>query len=109
MPDDLLLRIRRVTEELEAIDKDIADALGSAQPERHLLVEALAAGDSMQHFKRSVDSVRNLVWAVIEAAAQESRKASLSCRARALLLDRAASMLRSMRQAGLEEMQPPTF
>jgi hypothetical protein len=67
---DLTTRIRRVTEDLQAIQSELNTAAHShaAAQERERVMRELAATDLLHEFKGAVDHMRHLLWSYIESA-----------------------------------------
>jgi hypothetical protein len=67
---DLTTRIRRVTEDLQAIQHELSTAAKSpaTDAERDRIMQALASSDLLHEFKSSVDHMRHLLWSYIESA-----------------------------------------
>lgn len=73
MPD-LTTRIRRVTEDLQAIQDDLGAASkthGSA--EREAMLRELASSDMLHEFKAAVDHMRHLLWSYIESVQRDEK------------------------------------
>ena len=72
---ELTTRIRRVTEDLQAIQEQLSRAAEpGAHPEmRNVLMEELLNADLLDRFKNSVDQMRVLLFSYIEAAASQGR------------------------------------
>lgn len=68
--NDLTTRIRRVTEDLHAIQQELSVAAKSptTDRERDRIMHALATSDLLHEFKSSVDHMRHLLWSYIESA-----------------------------------------
>lgn len=67
---DLTTRIRRVTEDLQAIQTELSTAAKSpvTDSERDRIMNLLASSDLLHEFKSSVDHMRHLLWSYIESA-----------------------------------------
>lgn len=72
---ELTTRIRRVTEDLQAIQEELSKAAEpGAHPEmRNVLMEELLNAELIDRFKSSVDQMRVLLFSYIEAAASQGR------------------------------------
>ena len=72
---ELTTRIRRVTEDLQAIQDQLSRAAEpGAHPEmRNVLMDELLHADMIDQFKSSVDQMRVLLFSYIEAAASQGR------------------------------------
>jgi hypothetical protein len=70
---DLTTRIRRVTEDLQAIQVELnAAAKGNAPaPERDRIMRELASSDLLHEFKGALDHMRHLLWSYIESAQKD--------------------------------------
>ena len=68
---DLTARIRRVTEDLQAIQEQLSKAAepGAEPSARNELMEEMLKADLVDNFKSSVDQMRTLLFSYIEAAA----------------------------------------
>lgn len=75
-PSDLTARIRRVTEDLQAIQKELSKAAdpGSEATARNVIMEQMLNMELIEQFKSSVDHMRVLLFSYIEAAASEGRQ-----------------------------------
>lgn len=71
---DLASRIRRVTEDLQAIQSELNDAARKGQHrQRELVMSQMADLDLLQDFKAAVDHMRHLLWSYIEATSSRNR------------------------------------
>jgi hypothetical protein len=70
---DLTTRIRRVTEDLQAIQLELSTAAKDTTPvpERDRMLRQLAASDLLHEFKSAVDHMRHLLWSYIESAQKD--------------------------------------
>lgn len=70
---DLTTRIRRVTEDLQAIqlELDAAAKDNAHTPERDRMLRELASSDLLHEFKGAVDHMRHLLWSYIESAQKD--------------------------------------
>ena len=73
---ELTTRIRRVTEDLQAIQDELTRAAEpSADPgARNAIMEEMLKAELIDSFKSSVDQMRVLLFSYIEAAASEGRQ-----------------------------------
>ena len=73
---DLTARIRRVTEDLQAIQEELNKAAepGADPHARNLIMEEMLNVELIDRFKGSVDHMRTLLFSYIEAAASEGRQ-----------------------------------
>jgi len=72
---ELTTRIRRVTEDLQAIQDQLTRAAepGAHPQMRNVLMDELLHAELIDRFKHSVDQMRLLLFSYIEAAASEGR------------------------------------
>ena len=72
---DLTTLIRRVTEDLQAIQTELGSAAKSdaAAEERDRLMRQLATSDMLHEFKSAVDHMRHLLWSYIESAQRDEK------------------------------------
>lgn len=72
---DLTTLIRRVTEDLQAIQTELGSAAQSdaAAAERDRLMRQLATSDMLHEFKSAVDHMRHLLWSYIESAQRDEK------------------------------------
>jgi hypothetical protein len=73
---DLSTRIRRVTEDLQAIQEELSRAADpNADPgERNAVMEEMLNAEMIDRFKASVDQMRVLLFSYIEAAASRGHQ-----------------------------------
>ena len=73
---DLTSRIRRVTEDLQAIQEELNKAAepGADASARDAIMEEMLNVELIDRFKGSVDHMRTLLFSYIEAAASEGRQ-----------------------------------
>lgn len=73
---DLTARIRRVTEDLQAIQQELGKAVepGGEATARNQIMEEMLNIELIEQFKSSVDHMRALLFSYIEAAASEGRQ-----------------------------------
>jgi hypothetical protein len=73
---ELTIRIRRVTEDLQAIQDELNRAAepGADPNARNLIMEEMLNVELIDRFKSSVDHMRVLLFSYIEAAASEGRQ-----------------------------------
>lgn len=92
---DLTARIRRVTEDLQAIQDDLSKAAApDADPTvRNLMMEEMLKADLIDNFKNSVDQMRTLLFSYIEAAASAGHE-SVYDTLQAIRMRRVTEMLR---------------
>lgn len=95
--NDLSSSISRVTEELNGLLKRLSRANESEIAK--LIADALTL-EVMRDFKMSVDAMRHLLWVYIEAASRVG-PGDLNQTIHALRLQRAAEILRSLREGGV--------
>jgi hypothetical protein len=72
---ELTTRIRRVTEDLQAIQDELSKAAepGADPAARNAIMEEMLQAELVDRFKNSVDHMRVLLFSYIEAAASEGR------------------------------------
>ena len=69
---DLTTRIRRVTEDLQAIQNELnTGATTHTAAERDRIMRELATSDLLHEFKGAVDHMRHLLWSYIESAQKD--------------------------------------
>jgi hypothetical protein len=70
---DLTTRIRRVTEDLQAIQNELVHATRpqADDGERERILRELAGSDMLHEFKSSVDHMRHMLWSYIESARKD--------------------------------------
>jgi hypothetical protein len=70
---DLTTRIRRVTEDLQAIQLELNSAakVSNLSSERDRILRELASSDLLHEFKGAVDHMRHLLWSYIESAQKD--------------------------------------
>lgn len=70
---ELTTRIRRVTEDLQAIQAELVAATRPEAPdgERERILRELAGSDLLHEFKSGVDHMRHLLWSYIESARKD--------------------------------------
>ena len=97
---DLTTRIRRVTEDLQAIQDQLSKAAEpGAHPEmRNVLMDELLHADMIDQFKSSVDQMRVLLFSYIEAAASQGRM-SVYDSLQSIRMRRVTEMLRVLQPA----------
>jgi hypothetical protein len=73
---ELTARIRRVTEDLQAIQQELGKAAepGGEATARNQIMEEMLNMELIEQFKSSVDQMRVLLFSYIEAAASEGRQ-----------------------------------
>jgi len=97
---ELTARIRRVTEDLQAIQDQLSKAAEpGAHPEmRNVLMDELLHADMIDQFKSSVDQMRVLLFSYIEAAASQGRM-SVYDSLQSIRMRRVTEMLRVLQPA----------
>lgn len=86
--------MRRITHDLNTLREELATSSQSGVRE---LIEEMLTMEVMQDFQSSVDSVRHLIWAYIEAATQAKAPGEVDYEVQSLRLQRAIGILRSLR------------
>ncbi|HLJ86574.1 MAG TPA: hypothetical protein VKZ53_07105 [Candidatus Angelobacter sp.] len=97
--DQLELRIRRITEDLKAVQAGLSQ-LGNEscmEQEKHRLIETLLGPSMLIDLKAAVDNMRQFLWDYLEAAAQASGEHA-DYAFQAYRLQRVTQMLRCLRQ-----------
>jgi hypothetical protein len=93
---ELTSRIRRVTEDLRAIQDELGSAAmstpGSAERER-VMAEMMDL-ELVHELKSAVDHMRHLLWSYIEAASQSDRGENVSQTLRTVRMQRVTEMLK---------------
>ena len=96
---EMRARVRRITEDLNVLLKELSNAQGSNAGE---LIEEILTVEVMRDFKASVDAMRHLLWVYIEAAARASEGGrDFNLAVQNLRLQRATEMLKSLREGGV--------
>lgn len=92
---ELTSRIRRVTEDLQAIQDELSKAAepGADPSARTVLMEELLKAELIDQFKSSVDQMRTLLFSYIEAAASAGHE-SIYDTLQAIRMRRVTEMLR---------------
>ena len=102
--EDVTVRIRRITDDLRAIELELRHAtFTNATPEQMRVVDELLGASLLADFKTAVDHMRQYLWAYIEAAAANGR--DLTTAIQGLRLQRVTEMLRVLR----EDMDDPSL
>src|SRR5437899_333946 len=72
---ELTTRIRRVTEDLQAIQEQLSSAArhDASSEERESVMEEMLNLELINEFKTSVDHMRHLLWSYIEASSSQGR------------------------------------
>ena len=99
MDDDISQRIRRVTEDLRAIQEELnrAASLDPERPERSRLLNELVTLELLADFRSAIDHLRTFLWAYVEAATRKSG-GSVDSALLAVRIQRATELLRMLRQ-----------
>ena len=99
MDDDISQRIRRVTEDLRAIQEELnrAASLDPERPERSRLLNELVTLELLADFRSAIDHLRAFLWAYVEAATGKSG-GSVDSALQAVRIQRATELLRMLRQ-----------
>src|SRR5882724_10386272 len=97
---DLTSRIRRVTEDLQAIQDELNKAAepGADPAARNAIMEEMLNVELIDRFKGSVDHMRTLLFSYIEAAASEGRQ-SVYDTLQAIRMRRVTEMLKILQPA----------
>lgn len=101
---ELTNRIRRVTEDLQAIQQELGEAArpGTAHVRREAVMNELVESNLVNDFKSAVDNMRYLLWSYIEASS--GRSSDVAQALQSLRMQRVTDMLRVL-QPTLEEQQ----
>jgi hypothetical protein len=72
---ELTTRIRRITEDLHAVQEKLSSAARSDAPasERDAVMQEMINVELINEFKTSVDHMRHLLWSYIEASSSKGR------------------------------------
>ncbi|MGH9650816.1 MAG: hypothetical protein ACRD3A_07720 [Terriglobales bacterium] len=97
--EEVSQRIRRVTEDLRAIQEELnrAAALDPERPERSRLLDELVTLDLLADFRSAIDHLRTFLWAYVEAATRKSG-GSVDSTLQEVRIQRATEMLRMLRE-----------
>ena len=102
--DDTSTRIRRITEDLKAIQVELHKiTFFDATPEQMAIVDDLLGAGLLADLKDAVDQIRQYLWAYVEASANSGR--DLTTAIQGLRLQRVTEMLRVLR----EDMNDPSL
>ncbi|HYX70423.1 MAG TPA: hypothetical protein VE825_14910 [Terriglobales bacterium] len=98
-------RIRRVTQDLQALEEEMGWALieDESRAEQHRLVEELLSFNLVNQFKSSVDHMRHFLWCYIEST-MGPRQASVDYLLQSQRLKQVTEMLRVLREQGSAEV-----
>ena len=105
---DLTVRIRRVTEDLQAIQEQLSSAASQDAPaaERDAVMEEMLNRDLIHGFKSSVDNMRHLLWSYIEASSSRGHQ-NVSDTLQSVRMQRVTEMLRIL-QPTVEGAEVPS-
>ena len=93
---DITNRIRRVTEDLQALQVELDEATRKAETaQRHAVVDELVEGDLLDDLKNAVDNVRHFLWSYIEATTENP--ADLRSAMQGYRMQRVTEMLRLLK------------
>jgi molecular chaperone GrpE (heat shock protein) len=92
---DITARIRRVTEDLQALQAELDEATRKASAQRHAAVDELVEGDLLDDLKNAVDNVRHFLWSYIEATTENP--ADLRSAMQGYRMQRVTEMLRLLK------------
>lgn len=104
---ELSIRIRRVTEDLKAIQRELSDAAGGPAQHREEVMEEMLNAEMVQEFKSAVDQMRHLLWAYIETQSQ-TRPEVRGNAIRDLRMQRVTEMLRVLQPTVAESREDDT-
>jgi hypothetical protein len=92
---ELTTRIRRITEDLHAVQEQLSSAARPDAPstERDAVMEEMVNAELISEFKTSVDHMRHLLWSYIEASSSNGRL-NVSDTLQSLRMQRVTEMLR---------------
>jgi hypothetical protein len=96
-------RIRRVTQDLQALEEEMGWALiqDDTRAEQHRLMEELLSFNLVNQFKSAVDHMRHFLWCYIESA-MGPRRSSVDYLLQSQRLKQVTEMLRTLREQGGE-------
>lgn len=97
--DDITKRIRRVTEDLRAIQEELGWAAieDPTEGEQARLLDELLEKDLINDFKSAVDHMRHFLWSYIEAVSKKQGK-DVDYALQAYRMQRVTEMLRILRE-----------
>jgi len=92
---ELRTRIRRITEDLHAVQEQLSSAARTDAPsaERDAVMQEMLNLDMINEFKTSVDHMRHLLWSYIEASSSKGRL-NVSDALQSVRMQRVTEMLR---------------
>ncbi len=93
---DVTARIRRVTDDLRALQEQLDVAAHQAAAQRDKVLDELVDGDLLNDLKSAVDNVRHFLWAYIEATTQNPE--DLKSAIQGYRMQRVTEMLRVLRE-----------
>jgi hypothetical protein len=93
---DVTARIRRVTDDLRALQEQLDVAAHQARAQRDKVLDELVDGDLLNDLKSAVDNVRHFLWAYIEATTQNPDE--LKNAIQGYRMQRVTEMLRVLRE-----------
>jgi hypothetical protein len=93
---DITTRIRRVTEDLQALHRELDEATRKASAQRYAVVDELVEGALLDDLKNAVDNVRHFLWSYIEATTEDP--ADLRSAMQGYRMQRVTEMLRLLKQ-----------
>lgn len=105
---DLASRIRRVTEDLQAIQDELnAAARQGDHQQREKVMDEMSNLDLLHDFKAAVDHMRHLLWSYIEASSSQNRT-DVSRTLQSVRMQRVTEMLRILAPSIAESKIPRT-
>lgn len=99
---DVRERVRRVTEDLRVLQRELDRVARGAAAERSDVIDELVEGDLMNDLKSVVDNMRHFLWSYIEATSQS--EADLKSALQGYRMQRVTEMLRILRESDLPEL-----
>lgn len=101
-------RIRRVTADLQAIQKELSSASASQSQETHKVIDELLSDLSVvNEFKAAVDHMRLLLWSYIESASRPGKQ-NPNFLLQTVRMQRVTEMLRVLKPSVDEVTMPAT-
>lgn len=104
--DDVCARIRRITDELNALEMDLewSKIEGASAEEQHRLLEEILSLELVGDFKAAVDKMRHLLWCYIESVAARNGSYNVDYGLQTHRLQRCTEMLQMLRTGGTPEL-----
>jgi hypothetical protein len=99
---DIRERVRRVTEDLRVLQKELDRVAHGASGERSAVIDELVDGELMNDLKGVVDNMRHFLWSYIEATSTSPQ--DLKSALQGYRMQRVTEMLRILRESELPEL-----